>query len=796
MIKFDKLIRVKNSDYSNLEIISDELNISRLTSKILINRGLDTIEKCEHFFNPTLDKLNDPFLLKDMDKTVKRIIQAIQDKEKIWIYGDYDVDGITSTSIMKIFFKSLEVDVDYYIPDRLTEGYGLNNGAMDYIHEKGGQLIITVDCGITSMDVVEHCNVLGMDIIITDHHQCGEELPNAIAVVNPHRRDEDYPFSKLAGVGVAFKVIQALAHEMNVEVDFKELLPIVAIGTVADVVSLTGENRVIVKNGLKLIKDCPNYGIQELIKVTQLENKEISSGHIGFVIGPRINAAGRIGSAKIGVKLFTTVVKEEAAEIAKNLDEENKKRQEIEGEILKEAEMIVSENIDVENRKVLILSKENWHSGVIGIVSSRITEKYHRPSVVITVEGDKGKGSARSISTFDIYDALYQCKDLFLNFGGHKQAAGLSIKSDNIETLNKRLNNIADEILTQEDLISETVVDSEINFNDISVEVVNELKLLEPFGIGNSSPQFLVKSTKVKYVKQVGKENNHLKMKVEIDGINIDCIGFRLGNFYNKLAVNDIIDIVVTLEINDFTGQDEVQFNIKEIILSYDNREILNGYYDSFKNVLIDRRDNKYLELIDENMKLNDIITKLLGNDRTLVIVNNYKKLVSLVNELRIHGREIIKNTSISYNKDKDIKKHCIVINPYFDTIDTSKYKYVIYYDDLDENIKFLEEVTPTIEELRIVYKTLMLKKQEKFIIDITKFLKYIMMNFNIIIPEIKLLLTLDILRESELLDYKNNREEYYIVLKEKPKTKIKITDTLIYKSLNKRQKCVKNTKK
>ncbi|EOD00660.1 single-stranded-DNA-specific exonuclease RecJ [Caldisalinibacter kiritimatiensis] len=817
MLDFDKIITVYNNDYNKTKELIEKIGISELTAKILINRGIDSVEAIERFLYPDISKLYNPFLLKDMDIAVKRVIRAIEEKENIWIYGDYDVDGVTSTSLLKNFFESIGVSVDYYIPDRLTEGYGLNKNAFDFIHSNKGHLIITVDCGITSIAEVEYCNQLGMEIIITDHHQCGSELPKATAVVNPNRINCEYPFDKLAGVGVAFKFVQALANKLSVEIDYQELLPIVAIGTVADVVSLTDENRIIVKNGLKFIKKCNNCGIQSLIEITGLKEKEISSGHIGFVIGPRINAMGRIGLAKYAVELLTTHDKQEATKLAKMLDEENKKRQDIEREILKEAEEYIENNIDLDKERVLVIASEGWHPGVIGIVSSRITEKYHRPSVVITIEDGKGKGSARSISTFNIYDALCGCKELFINFGGHKQAAGLTLEREKIEDFRAKINEIANELLDEEDLIPEIVTDSIVNVEHLSVQTIKELEILEPFGIDNPKPQFLLKEAKVKNIRKVGNDNKHLKLKIEVDGVEIDCIGFNMGHYYDEIDVNDSIDIVGALEINDYFNENNVQIAINSIVeLDNDNVNFIDKYYCSLKRILYNECDNEInvdnISTFLSNKTTSKDIVKQLENDyKTLIIVNNHLNVLKLLKILQTTGRELIKKTSVSFNLDNTDKTNNIVINPILNEINLDKYERIIFYDlgftssyyryieennndgmiylfdntDLEYNIEALEKIIPSVDILRIIYKTIINAKQKVFKIEIDKYIEFVKDKYSISINKFILRFSLDILKESNLIDYKLKSGFYYIKLNEKPNEKIDINNVYVYKSIN-----------
>lgn len=819
MIKFNNFLKVAENDSIVIDELSKALNISKVTSKVMANRGIVDINKAMDFISSDIHSFNNPFLLKDMDIAADRIIHAIHRNENIWIYGDYDVDGVTSTSILIIFLRSLCKNIEFYIPDRMSEGYGLNSNAIDFIKDKKGQLIISVDCGIQSFEVAEYCKNLGIDLIITDHHACGEKLPDAIAVINPNRMDNEYPFTKLAGVGVALKLIQALASKLNLTVEYEEILPIVAIGTVADVVSLTGENRIIVKNGLKMIKHSDNQGIKALLEVTGLVNKEVTSGHIGFVIGPRINATGRIGMAKYAVQLFTTNNYEEAHSLAKMLNEENIKRQNIETEILIEAEEIIKKEIDLEKEKIIVIASENWHNGVIGIVSSRITEKYHRPSILISIEGNEGRGSARSISTFNMYENLNRCKELFVKFGGHSQAAGITIEKGNIDELRKRINNIADEILDDTDLIPETIVDAIIDYDEISLESVYELKSLEPFGMDNPSPSFLFEGSSIKAIRPVGKDGKHLKLTMEKNGQSIECIGFNFGKYLNVLEVGQHIDLVASLDINDYLGQQSVQFLIKNIISSYS--EMLSKSED-YMNSLLSRIEepDKGLEVeinslpikyLTEVERIDYTINSIKGNNNMLLIINNIFNLSSLLDAMQYEGRDFIKKIDIAYNALVGYKSCDIIINPIIDNLNMGRYEKIVVYDmcftysyfmdiinlikhkdiqvlivrnDFLNNLCLIEDIMPKIDDIRLIYKTFISRKEEYLRIEIDKYLDSLTYKIGVRINRFKLITILTILKNAELLDYCIIDSFLNIKMLRKPDIKIDITSVSIYDKL------------
>lgn len=550
--------------YELAEQLRMQLNISDVVAKSLINRGIESIEAAEIFMNPELKYLYDPFLLKDMDLAVDRILRAIDENEKICIYGDYDVDGVTSTSLCINILRKLEAEVMYYIPVRADEGYGLNDEAVEFIGTQGVNLIITVDCGISSCDVVERVKQLGMDIVITDHHECGERLPDACAVVNPHRPDSDYPYKELAGVGVAFKLMQAVTDSIGCGDLILNVLELAAIGTVADVVPLLGENRILVKHGLMKLAATEYIGIRALIDVSGLKDKPISSYNVAFMLAPRINAAGRLADAARCVELLITEDEALAYEIAGELELENRERQQVEAEILKDAIAKLEAGYDLENSKVIVLDGEGWHSGVIGIVASRIVEQYSKPTMLIATENGIGKGSARSMKGFNIYEAMCSCSELFEKFGGHEMAAGLTINVGNIDELRKRINDIADDMLEGNPLQPEICVDYKLEQTDINLETARQLKMLEPFGMGNPNPQFVYRSLQVLDRRLVGANNKHLSLTLYDGSNSIKGIAFNMGNLYNVFSNNRKIDIICSMDINLWNDNESVQLVIKD----------------------------------------------------------------------------------------------------------------------------------------------------------------------------------------------------------------------------------------
>lgn len=798
MVKFDKVYSLYREDYSEVDTLCKELNISPLMAKVLINRGFCKVQEARNFLNTDLDSLIDPFLLKDMEQAVARIIKAIESDEKICIYGDYDADGVTSTSVLLLFLEKIGANCIYYLPNRLEEGYGLNKNAVDKISDLGVSLVITVDCGITNIEEVGYLNKKGIDVIVTDHHQCGEVLPNCVAVINPNREDCSYPFKKLAGVGVAFKLVQGLSEKLGISIDYEQILPIVAVGTVADVMPLVGENRVIVKNGLKIVNNRQrlNIGLEALLEVSGLKNKEISSYHIGFVLGPRLNAAGRLGVASTGVKMFVSKNYEKAFTLAKELDEENKKRQEIEDGILKEAEELIKQQVDLEKDKVIVLASDKWHSGIIGICASKLTDKYFKPTILFAIEGDLARGSARSIPTLDIYDSLTKCGGLFEKFGGHKQAAGISIKTQNIEAFRKKINNIVIDSLDEEDFIPKISIDCEIGPEDINLETIMELKELEPFGIENPYPQFIYREALIDNIRSVGRDNKHLKLVLEKDNNKVDAIAFNFGKYENILEVGDSINVITTLEINEYMGMVNPQFKIRDIadIELYQSNLDKDYYYHIKKCLKLKNKQNypdpSNLNFYPKDDRVEIIIDKLKNEDSILVLVFNYYNLQEILKAIKMEGRDIIKRTSITYNLSDKTKPNGLVILPILSEIDFKDYEKVILYDlnlnkdglldfmnnskdlnieflftkkDIEKNKKLMNIFSPTAEEMKVVCKTFTAMKGKGFKVEPDTYLSSINRKTNQNITRFKLDLIFEILKDMDFIDFINKDGFYFI---------------------------------
>lgn len=553
---------------SKLSDLQSQLNISPILAQLLLDRHLETAEEIDKYIKPSLSQLYDPFLFKDMTAAVDRLLKALRDGENILIYGDYDVDGITSVSLLYEALFNLGGKVSFYIPNRISEGYGLSKTGIDVAISKKVKLLITVDCGITAVNEVNYANQNNIDVIICDHHEGTSELPPAIALINPKIKNSNYPFNGLAGVGVAFKLLQGLYQKLNYDISKLEpFLDLVAVGTAADIVPLIDENRILVKYGLEKLNNNSKNGLFALTEISGLLGREINVSTIVFVLAPRLNAVGRMSNAKKAVHLLTSNSLQQARNIARILDSENKKRRSIDETTCIEAINLVDESLKKSDSNIIVLAKEDWHPGVIGIVASRIMEKFNRPAILISTKDGVGKGSARSTLNFDIYDALKSVDYLMEDFGGHKFAAGLTIKEENIEKLREELKEISAIKLTKDDLTPTLIIQSEISLNQFDATFLRWLKYFAPYGPDNMRPVFVSRNVEVVGdVKIVG--NNHLKLKVRQDGIVIDAIAYNFGDKY--ILFNNgkqLLDVAFVMEENTWNGQTTVQMRIKDFNL-------------------------------------------------------------------------------------------------------------------------------------------------------------------------------------------------------------------------------------
>jgi single-stranded-DNA-specific exonuclease len=563
-----RLWQSRACDPAQVDLLAKELAISQVTARLLCIRGIAEPDAARRFLSPSLDDLHDPFRLADVVPAVDRILTAIAGREKIAIHGDYDVDGVTSTVILRRALELLGADVTHFIPERLRDGYGLQPAALDRLHAGGARVVISVDCGIRAAEAALHARALGIDLIITDHHEPDSALPRALAVINPKRRDCTYPDKNLAGVGVALKLVHALCIRSNRTAWLPAFVKVAAIGTLADVVPLTAENRIIAKLGLAMLSKGPHkVGLRALLEGCGLSGKEIDSHHIGFVLAPRVNAAGRMSTPDLAARLLLASdegMAAEARELAEQLNTENIRRQQEEADIVAEARQTVETDIDVGSRTVLVVAGEGWHRGVIGIVASKLVDAFHRPAIVISVDGDVAHGSCRSIPSFNMLGALESCADLFIKFGGHKQAAGLTIDAGRIRELRARVNAHADGLLGPDDLRPRLWIDSALSLRAIDEQVARELTTLAPFGAGNPNPVFHAKRVEIVDGPRRIKER-HLKMAFKQDGRVMRGIAWRAGEREGFVTEHRAaIDLAYSVEQDTWNGDRFLQLSVAD----------------------------------------------------------------------------------------------------------------------------------------------------------------------------------------------------------------------------------------
>jgi len=559
--------KIKNPDITKQGFLSDSLGISGIMAQLLVNRGISGIDQARTFLSGDVSELYNPFLMEGMHEAVHRLKKAIDKKEKILIHGDYDVDGITSIAVMVFTLRGLGLEPLYYIPDRLTEGYGLSSGGVEEAIKTGARLVLTVDCGISSRKEVETLNSHNIDVIITDHHEVPDVLPPAYAIINPLQKDCAYPDKNLSGVSVAFKLCEALCSEYNVKNAWR-YIDLVSMGTVSDVAPLIGENRILVKEGLKLLKNGgANRGLKALIEASGIKNREPGSFEIGFILGPRINAAGRLGSAREAVELLLADDDDKARHLAVKLNKSNRERQKIEGMTLKEALSKVDREINFKEHKIIVLHKEEWHTGVIGIVASRVSDRYYRPCILISTKDGIGRGSGRSIENFHLFDALSGCGDFLKEYGGHKYACGLTILEENLSKFTKSINEIANTVLTPEDLVPCLDIDMEIPLGSMDENVVEGINGLQPFGESNPEPVFCSSNLKLARPAVIIK-GEHVKLWVSDGNKTLEAIGFGLArdkDIGSIVKKSQALDMAYTVSFNNWQGMRSIQLKIKDI---------------------------------------------------------------------------------------------------------------------------------------------------------------------------------------------------------------------------------------
>lgn len=765
MINLKKWI-AKNINRNNIKTKEDVIEI------ILDNRKLKKIEY-QKFLNPSYEDFHNPFLLKDMNQAIKRIKIAYEKNEKICIYGDYDVDGTSATSVLLLAFKEMGFEnLDYYIPNRIYEGYGLNKDAIKKIKDDNTNLIITVDCGITSFLEANYAKELGMDLIITDHHECEEELPNALAVINSKQSNCKYPFKSLCGAGIAFKIIQALKEELNKTIDINKLLPIVAMATVCDVVKLKDENRLIVKKGLELIKNTNIIGLKKLIDICAIKDN-IRAYHFGYVLGPRINAGGRLGYSYKAVELFTCKDEDIAFDIACFLDEQNKIRQEKEKSMNEEAIYEVENNKSFDNQKIILIDKENWNHGIVGIVSSRITEKYYKPSILLCKEGQFAKGSARSIKNFNIYEALLYSKEYIYKFGGHNQAAGLTVEIKNIEKLKQKINEYANKILSENDMIEEISYEVELKPNLIGFNLINDLKRLEPFGMGNPTPKFLIKDFRISNLRFIGKEKNHIIFELIKNNNKFKVIAFNKAYLFKNFDFNIHYDGIFALDINKYNGVESIQLNLIDIKKALNKKYLYDLDFASYKPTNIKKiKDISY----DLDTDFNEILRK----GKNLILINDYENINDLIYKLE---RRMLDYNIFLHKIKSEIKNESnldIILYPSIENLNLKEYNNIISYDYIvgscakNSNYNKFSSIKPIRKDFVDLYKIISKKNSLKF--DFINLITELNLN------PFKFLNILNTFKDLDMIDFDFFDREIYIQLKDiKEKKDLNTANTMIY---------------
>ncbi|OQY08952.1 MAG: single-stranded-DNA-specific exonuclease RecJ [Fusobacteriia bacterium 4572_132] len=594
-------------------------NIDPDILKILINRGINTEEEINSFLEPNIKNLHNPLELKDVDIAINRIKKAIKNKENIWVYGDYDVDGITSSSVFILALRKLGFETNFYIPLR-EEGYGLNNNALKKIKNEGGNLVITVDCGISNVNEINYANEIGLDVIITDHHEINNDLPNAIAIVNPKRKENEYPFNYLAGVGTIFMILLALFQEMNKKNELLELIDIVAIGTVADLVPLLGDNRIFVSNGLKKMEKTQNLGLKTLLNFIYPKGKpeKYDTADIGFRIAPIFNASGRLDDAKKAVELLTTFSETDAQILSKKLINQNFERQEIEKEIYKKVEENIEKNNLAQNN-IIIAADSSFHHGVIGIVASKITEKYYKPTIILEKKEDgTAVASARSIEAFNLIEAIDNFKELLLKYGGHHMAAGFSLPIENLEEFSSEINKYANKLLSEEDYIKPIKIDGSLNLYKVSYDFYSKLEALSPFGMKNPKPVFKLSGANILNMRKIGADKTHIMFDISKDNLKIkNCVWFNKSDFYYELNQNKKFDIVFKIKLDSYMDKYYTKIFVEDIKVSTNRSEnIIKEYFDLYNtafpiktifysNLDIDKNINLDIDFSDKYTTLN-----------------------------------------------------------------------------------------------------------------------------------------------------------------------------------------------
>ena len=559
--------KILTADKQKSDSLQLALKISPVICDILVQRDVVTFEQSKKYFRPELNDLHDPWLMKDMDKAVERIIRAVNNNERILVFGDYDVDGTTSVACMYRFLKKIHSDLDFYIPHRYREGYGVSKMGIDFAKENGFTLIISLDCGIKSVELIKYAKELEIDFVVCDHHLPDDELPPAVAILNPKQKDCNYPFKELCGCGVGFKLISALAPQFDLsDEDVNENLDLVATAIAADIVPMVGENRILAYYGLKKANENSNNGIKALCFLSGLKT-ELHINNLVFIIAPRVNAAGRMDDARKAVQMFIAETYDEALQFAEMLHSDNTDRKEADGNITGEALTLISDNKEWLEKKSTVVYRSHWHKGVVGIVASRLIEHYYRPTIVLTQSGDYAAGSARSVPGFNLYEAVHACREHLIGYGGHFAAAGLTLEIDKIDAFRKKFEEIVSATIHPELLIPEIVIDSEINFSDIQWPFYNILQQMEPFGPENLRPVFVAKKVWNTGYSKIVKEE-HIKFSLKQNNTVFTGIGFKMSDKFHLLQMNKPIDIVFKIDENEWNGSKTLQLRVIDFRLN------------------------------------------------------------------------------------------------------------------------------------------------------------------------------------------------------------------------------------
>ncbi|MBK7680704.1 MAG: single-stranded-DNA-specific exonuclease RecJ [Chitinophagaceae bacterium] len=563
----EKRWRILTTDEVIVQTLHQSLKVHPVLCKIFVQRGLGSFDQAKKFFRPRLTELHSPWLMKDMGKAVDRIVAALKSNEKILVFGDYDVDGTTSVASMFQFLKKVHSNIDFYIPHRYREGYGVSKAGIDFAQENGFGLIISLDCGIKSADLIAYAKGLGIDFIVCDHHLPDEILPPAVAILNPKQADCNYPYKELCGCGVGFKLITALTEKLNLSPETAfEYLDLVATAIAADIVPMTGENRILAFHGLIKANNNPNNGIKALAKLSGLTT-QLQINNLVFMIAPRVNAAGRMDDAKKAVQLFIAETDEEAFAYAEMLHNDNSDRKEADKTITQEALTLINENIGWENRKSTVVFQPHWHKGVVGIVASRIIETYYRPTIVLTQSGEFAAGSARSVPGFNLYEAIHACKEHLLGYGGHFAAAGMTLELNQIDAFREKFEKVVSSTITPEQLIPEIVIDAEISLKDIKQSFYDIICQMEPFGPENLRPVFIAKNVMDNGWSKIVKEQ-HIRFSLKEGNVTVHGIGFGMADKFHLLQLKKPVDVVFTIDTNEWNGITSLQIRVIDFRLS------------------------------------------------------------------------------------------------------------------------------------------------------------------------------------------------------------------------------------